>query len=309
MRSIILILTLIQLVLQTSQGQEWIVPEDRKGRLSTFPFDENTRAAGQKLYNLNCMSCHGIPGKSNYLNLVPPPGDPATEKIQKNNDGELFFKVTNGRGQMPSFRSALTSDEVWNIISYLRSFNKTYKQVVKPIISSAAYPGAIINLFIEHLSADTTFVVTAYAEKENSRVPVTDAVVKLFVHRTFGHQVIDEEKVTDKSGKAVFRIPEKMLGDSIGNIAVSARFVDEDIFGAASKDTVLAAGIITTPVSLVAERAMWNVMRKAPLWILLTYISGVLVALGFIMLVLMKIRDIHIVGKYLETNVSENNNS
>jgi mono/diheme cytochrome c family protein len=306
MRSIILILTFLQLVFQTIQGQEWIVPDDKKGRLSTFTFDDNTRTAGQKLYTLNCMSCHGTPGKSNYLNLVPTPGDPATEKIQRNSDGEIFYKVTAGRGQMPSFKSVLTSDELWTIISYLRSFNKSYRQQVKSVISSAAYPGSTINMFIEHLSADTSIVVTAYADKENSRVPVTDAGIKLYVHRTFGHQLIDEEKVTDKSGKAVFKIPEKMNGDSDGNISVSARFIDEDVFGSASRDTVLSAGIKTIPVSLVAERAMWNNVRKAPIWILLTYSLGVIVALSFIILVMVKIRDIYILGKYLENKASEN---
>jgi len=306
MRSFILFLTFLQLVFQTIQGQEWIVPDDKKGRLSTFAFDDNSRMAGQKSYTLNCMSCHGTPGKSNYLNLVPAPGDPATEKIQRNNDGELFFKVYTGRGQMPSFRSVLTSDEVWNIVSYLRSFNKSYRQQVKSVISSAAYPGSTINMFIEHISADTSIVVTAYADKESSRVPVIDAGIKLYVHRTFGHQVIDEEKVTDKSGKAVFKIPEKMHGDSDGNISVSARFIDEDVFGSASRDTVLSAGIKTIPVSLVAERAMWNNVRKAPIWILLTYSLGVIVALSFIILVMVKIRDIYILGKYLETKASEN---
>ncbi|MBK9388882.1 MAG: cytochrome c [Bacteroidetes bacterium] len=306
MRSIILILTFLHLVFQSIQGQEWKVPDDKKGRLSTFAFDDNTRMAGQKLYTLNCMSCHGTPGKSNYLNLVPAPGDPATEKIQRNNDGEIFYKISVGRGQMPSFRSVLTSDEVWNIISYLRSFNKLYRQQVKSVISSTAYPGSTINMFIEHISSDTSIVVTAYAEKESSRVPVTEAGIKLYVHRTFGHQVVDEEKVTDKSGRAVFRIPEKMHGDSDGNILVSARFSDEDVFGTSSKDTVLAAGIKTIPVSLVAERAMWNNVRKAPIWILLTYCLGVIVALSFIVLVMVKIRDIYIVGKYLENKASEN---
>ena len=298
-------LTILQLTNPVMQGQEWIVPEDKKGRLSTFPFDDNTRMAGLKLYTINCMSCHGSPGKSNYLNLVPPPGDPATDKIQKNSDGEIFYKMITGRGQMPSFRSVLTTDEIWNVISYVRSFNKTYKQLVKAMISSSAYPGATISMFLAHDAADSTIILTAYADKETSRVPVTDAGVKLYVHRTFGHQVIDEEKVTDNTGKAVFKIPEKMHGDSLGNVIISARFIDEDLFGSVSRDTVLTAGIKTIPVSLVSDRAMWNTVRKAPLWILFTYVLGVLVAWGFIIVVMMKIRDIYIAGKYIKTAASE----
>jgi hypothetical protein len=305
MRNIILVLTILQLIIPDLQGQEWIVPDDKKGRLCTFPFDDNTRMSGQKLYTLNCMSCHGTPGKLNFLNLVPPPGDPATEKIQKNSDGEIFYKVTTGRGQMPSFRSVLTSDEMWNIISYLRSFNKLYKQQVRTVISSSAYPGALINMFLSHNSSDSTIILTAYADKETSRVPVSGAGVRLYVHRTFGHQVVDEEKVTDQSGRAIFKIPERMHGDSLGNVTVSARFIDEETFGSVSKDTILCAGISTMPVSLVSERAMWNNVRKAPLWILFTYLFGVLIAWSFIFLVLMKIRDIYIVGKYSGTTSKE----
>ncbi len=306
MRSIILFLTIFHFAGPALQGQEWIVPDDKKGRLSTFEFDDNTRTAGQKIYTLNCMSCHGTPGKSNYLNLVPPPGDPATEKIQKNNDGELFYKITTGKGQMPSFRSVLTTDEVWQVIAYVRSYNKTYKQQIRAIISSSAYPGATINMSLEHNHADSTLILTAFADKEDTRIPVTDAAVRLYVHRTFGHQIIDEEKVTDKTGRATFRIPPQMHGDSLGNVTISARFTDEDTFGSAYKDTLLTAGLKIIPVSLVADRAMWNTVRKAPVWILLSYILGVITAWGFIMLVLMKIRDIYIVGKHLESASSEN---
>ena len=96
MRKILAILIILQLLSVNMKAQEWVVPDDRKGRLSTFPFDDNTRSSGQKIYNLNCMSCHGTPGKSNYLNLVRPPGAPATDKIQYNSDGEILYKVQPG---------------------------------------------------------------------------------------------------------------------------------------------------------------------------------------------------------------------
>ncbi len=136
--SFILCLLLLPSVLR---GQDWVVPEERRGRLSTFPFTDETRKEGERLYNVNCQSCHGTPGKNNYIALVPSPGDPATEKIQRNNDGEIFHKVTVGRGQMPSFRSVLSTDEIWKIVSYLRSYNRTYVQKVMQVITSSAYPG------------------------------------------------------------------------------------------------------------------------------------------------------------------------
>jgi mono/diheme cytochrome c family protein len=290
------ILLLLMLITNLT-AQDWIVPDDKKGKLSTFPFTDETRKAGEKLFSVNCMSCHGTPGKGNYLKLVPPPGDPATEKIQRNNDGEIFYKVTTGRGQMPSFKSVLTSNEVWNIISYIRSFNKSYKQQVMAVITSSAYPGAEIKLFLSYSKKDSSVILKAEAVKENSSVPVTGAEVKLLVHRTFGLLPVDELKTTNKDGLASFRIPANLPGDTSGMVEVSARFTNEETFGSVSKDTLIMAGIKTIPVSLVAQRAMWNNVRMAPVWIILTYSLGLLVSWGFIFYVLMKLRDIFIVGE------------
>jgi mono/diheme cytochrome c family protein len=299
MKSVIVVIWCLVLFPSFTRGQEWIVPEEKKGRLSTFPFSDETRKEGEKLYTVNCMSCHGNPGKGNYLALVPVPGDPATEKIQRNTDGEIFYKVTSGKGQMPSFRSVLTTDDIWKTVSYIRSFNKSYVQQVMQVITSSAYPGAVISLKLAYDAAEHALTVIAMAANEEKTVPVTGAGVRLLAGRYFGMLPVDEEKVTDSKGNAVFMIPEDLPGDTAGNVRISAKFTDEEVFGAVSKDTVIKAGVITVPVSLVAQRAMWNNVRKAPVWIILAYTLGVLAVWGFIFLVMMKLRDIYTIGSAL----------
>jgi mono/diheme cytochrome c family protein len=284
-------------------AQEWIVPADKKVKLSPFQFTDETRKAGERLFTINCISCHGTPGKGNFLkNLVPPPGDPATEKIQHNLDGEIFYKVSQGRGPMPSFKNVLTPSDIWSIISYLRTFNKTYIQSVLPVIASSAYPGAVIGVSLSLNSAKDKISMKVTAVTEKSAVPVKGAGVKLFVKRTFGQLLLDEEKTTDIAGIAVFNVPAAIPGDTAGNISVSARFVDEEKFSAVSKDTILKAGTKVILVSLTSTRSMWNVVRKAPLWIILTYSLGVLGVWGFIFLILLKLRDIYIVGVHLSSD-------
>ena len=306
MKSFIAVIWCLILFPSFTRSQEWIVPEDKKGRLSTFPFSDETRNEGEKLYTVNCMSCHGNPGKGNYLALVPVPGDPATEKIQRNSDGEIFYKVSVGKGQMPSFRSVLTTDEIWKTVSYIRSFNKSYVQQVMLAITSSAYPGAVISMKIVYDAAEHALTVMARAVDEEKTVPVTGAGVRLLVARHFGMLPVDEEKITDSSGNAVFSIPESLPGDTAGNVSISAKFTDEEVFGVVSKDTVIKAGVITVPVSLVAERAMWNNVRKAPVWIILVYTLGVLAVWGFIFLVMMKLRDIYTVGSALRGKPDKN---
>jgi hypothetical protein len=306
MRSFLSGILILQLLIPEIAGQEWVVPDEKKGKLSTFAFSDETRKAGEKLYSVNCISCHGTPGKANFLKLVPPPGDPATDKIQRNKDGEIFYKVSEGRGQMPSFKSVLSYNELWNVISFLRSFNGSYKQEIMKIISSSAYPGAVIKITLSYNPADSTIAFKATAAKEKSVVPVTDAEVKLLVHRTFGMLLLDEAKTTNKEGIALFGVPASLPGDTSGNILVSARFTNEEVFGSVSKDTLLSAAQKTFPVSLVAKRAMWNNVRKAPGWILLTYTLGLLSAWGFIFYVLLKLRDIFIVGDTVTNEIPGN---
>ena len=287
-----------------ARGQEWVVPDDRKGRLSTFPFTDDTRKEGEKLYQVNCHSCHGDPGRNNFIALQPPPGDPATEKIQRNSDGEIFHKVSAGRGQMPSFRSVLTTDEIWKVVSFIRSFNRSYVQKVMQVITSSAYPGAIISMKLAYDEAAKLVLVIASATSETGTVPVTGAGVRLLAARYFGKMAVDEEKTTDVNGVATFSVPEGLRGDTAGNIGFSAMFTDEATFGSVSKDTVLMAGMPVIPVSLTANRAMWNTVRKAPVWIILAYGLGVLAVWGFIVLVMFKLRDIFTVGTALSENIS-----
>jgi len=287
-----------------ARGQDWVVPDDRKGRLSTFPFTDDTRKEGEKLYQVNCHSCHGDPGRNNFIALQPPPGDPATEKIQRNSDGEIFHKVSAGRGQMPSFRSVLTTDEIWKVVSFIRSFNRSYVQKVMQVITSSAYPGAIISMKLAYDEATKQVLVIASATSETGTVPVTGAGVRLLAARYFGKMAVDEEKTTDVNGVATFSVPEGLRGDTAGNIGFSAMFTDEATFGSVSKDTVLMAGMPVIPVSLTANRAMWNTVRKAPVWIILAYGLGVLAVWGFIVLVMFKLRDIFTVGTALSENIS-----
>jgi hypothetical protein len=295
------ILILLLFVSQGLFSQTWDVPADKKGKLSPFRFNDESKSAGEKLYLLNCKSCHGNPGKANFITtLNPQPGDPATDKIQHNTDGEIFYKVTTGRGPMPSFKNALSSNDIWNIVSYLRIFNPKYTQSFQPEIKSAAYPGATISISLALGTTNDSVLVNIKAVSPKEVVPVSNAGLKLLAKRTFGMLAVDEDKTTDNKGVAAFKLPKDLPGDTAGNVYFSVRFTDEDKFGAFTKDTVIKAGMITVPESLVKNRAMWNNVRKAPVWILLTYSLGVLGVWGFIFLVLLKLRDIFIVGEHLE---------
>ena len=45
--------------------------------------------------------------------------------VQKDSDGAFFYKISEGRDDMPSFKKKITDDEdIWNIVNYMRTLKK-----------------------------------------------------------------------------------------------------------------------------------------------------------------------------------------
>ena len=282
-----------------AQTQPWVVPAEKKARLAESTFTDENRKAGQQVYLVNCKSCHGDPGKNNVTKLVPLPPDPVSQQMQQNSDGDLYYKIQEGRGPMPSFRNSLTSAEIWNVIAYVRSFNGSYEQQTakKTSGTNTRYSQLEITLTVPN---DTTVTATATGLENGVRVPVPSVEIQLFALRYFGHLPIDEAHATDASGRASFRKPAKLPGDTLGMVKLHARFSDEDQFGAVEEDTLLAAGIPVHPVSLTAKRAIWNVVEKAPLWVMIVYPAGLLTVLAVLGWIMLQLRNIFYLGKHEE---------
>ena len=42
-------------------------------------------------------------------------------------DGDFFWKIQNGKGEMPSFKEDLSGNDIWNVINYIKSSEKPIK--------------------------------------------------------------------------------------------------------------------------------------------------------------------------------------
>jgi hypothetical protein len=226
--------------------------------------------------------------------------------MQQNTDGDLYYKIQEGRGPMPSFKNSLTSVEIWKLVAYMRSFNKTYEQQIAPKTSGTNLKYSQIRIDLSK-SGDSVILAAATGLENGARVPVPAVEIKLFALRYFGHLALDEPHTTDLIGSARFTIPRDLPGDSLGRVHLHARFSDEDQFGAVEEDTVLVAGLPVHPVSLTAKRAMWNTVTKAPVWLLIAYPTGLLTVLGVILYILLQLRTIFYLGKKEEDKLKTGN--
>ena len=101
----------------------WVAPAGDKDKKNPLPADAKTLAQGKKVAEVNCVSCHGLRGKGDgaaAVALNPKPADWTSAKVQAETDGEIFWKISTGRGAMPAW-NFLPEKDRWALVRYIRS--------------------------------------------------------------------------------------------------------------------------------------------------------------------------------------------
>ena len=109
----------------TPTGDEWKTPARAAKKQNPVPLDANSMAQGKAVYIRECLSCHGEQGKGDGPSaggLEKFPGDLTdSQRISAQNDGELFWKISEGKTPMPTMKKTLTEEERWQVVHYIRS--------------------------------------------------------------------------------------------------------------------------------------------------------------------------------------------
>lgn len=276
-----------------SQEDEWIIPDDKNELVSSFQFTDENRTSGESLFQKNCLSCHGEPTKGNFVALQPPPGDPASEKYQNQTDGSIFYKITEGRKLMPQFKNILSEKERWDIIAYIRSFNKNYIQPALAKIEE--FKGDKVKIEISFDKESNQVFAKAVGSINEKEEAVKKAEMILLAERYFGKMQIGEARTNDE-GIASFAFPDDLPGNDSGYVKLTVKLNDAVQFGEVEKTAFIAAGIPKNMEKLTDQRAMWNITRMAPVWLLISYFGVVLFVWSFIIHILLQILKIRKIG-------------
>jgi mono/diheme cytochrome c family protein len=110
------------------QPKPWPVPEKDAKMPNPVKSNAESISAGKALWNLHCSSCHGKKGLgdgSKAAQLKTTPQDMTLASYQSQSDGAIFYKINEGRGDMPSFKKKIPDPEdVWSLVNFVRTFKK-----------------------------------------------------------------------------------------------------------------------------------------------------------------------------------------
>ena len=73
------------------------------------------------------MACHGTKGKGDGAggkSLNPKPANLASKEVQQQTDGEIFWKISNGRNAMIKWGPIIKESDRWHLVNYIRTLNK-----------------------------------------------------------------------------------------------------------------------------------------------------------------------------------------
>ncbi len=280
----LLIIAILLMAVQVS-AQEWEAPADQKAIKNPLEYNLSNVKKGKDLFYQNCKSCHGDPGKNNVLPLVPPPVDIASDKMQKNTEGEIFYKISTGRAGMPQFKATISDDDKWRIVNFIMNFNPNRQ----PLLIDA--PKAKAKILASVNEQEKKVEVFAEYEVNGAFTILPNTPVSISSKKYFGNIEIGKVN-TDNNGRAEFIIPESVIGDEEGFVNIVVALDENYVAEAVSLDKA-KVGQNKQVQKLIQPGILWSTNENIQIWLLLSYIGavgGAWLAIGYVIVQLFKIK-------------------
>ena len=106
----------------------WPVPEEAKQLKNPLQPTAPALKSARDVYADKCAHCHGDTGKGDGQDAGkydPAPTDfTDAKRMSAATDGELFYKISEGKKPMPVFKNKLSEDQRWELVLLIRSLAK-----------------------------------------------------------------------------------------------------------------------------------------------------------------------------------------
>lgn len=116
-------------------AEPWIAPSRAAKKANPIAPDARSLELGKRLWERDCLSCHGAKGlgdgpkAADLERKVATLADPA---VWDQSDGALFWKLVEGKAPMPATKTLMTDDERWHVINYMRTLAPPEATAVPP---------------------------------------------------------------------------------------------------------------------------------------------------------------------------------
>jgi mono/diheme cytochrome c family protein len=105
--------------------EDWKAPPEAKKMKNPVTPNTDNLASARAIYADKCAKCHGDKGAGDGPEAdmyTPAPAAFNDAKMMNGmTDGELFWKMTEGRKPMPGFKNDLTDEQRWEVVNFLRT--------------------------------------------------------------------------------------------------------------------------------------------------------------------------------------------
>lgn len=103
--------------------EPWVAPAESKDLKSPIASSKESIAKGAKHFATYCVSCHGESAMGDTPAGQAVKAANLVEKMPTQTNGEVFWKLTNGRNAMLKITTyGLTENDGWDLVNYLRDF-------------------------------------------------------------------------------------------------------------------------------------------------------------------------------------------
>lgn len=119
----LLIISILFLTWSIAGAHGWMAPKEFSKMINPITLDSASTSRGEIVFLETCAACHGDNAKGlstektnleiNTPNLV--------QRLATHSDGDFFWKIQEGKGEMPAFKKDIDENNIWNVINFIKA--------------------------------------------------------------------------------------------------------------------------------------------------------------------------------------------